>query len=132
MRPEHYRLAADAVLILHFSIVLFVVLGLPLILLGHARHWAWVRNFWFRSLHLAAIAYVVAEAWLGVACPLTALEVELRARAGETPYHGGFVEYWLGRVLYYQAPPWVFTLVYTVFGLAVAAAWWRIRPRPRA
>jgi hypothetical protein len=32
-------------------------------------------------------------------------------------------------MLYYDAPPWVFGLVYTLFGLAVLWLWWRFPPR---
>ena len=39
-----------------------------------------------RLAHLAAIAVVVAESWLGLTCPLTTLESWLRARAGVAPY----------------------------------------------
>jgi hypothetical protein len=46
--------------------------------------------------------------------------------------HGvGFIEHWLSRLLYWRAPPWVFTTAYTLFGLAVAAAWWRYPPEIR-
>lgn len=130
MSPDQYKTFADAVLALHFGIVVFVVFGLPLILVGGALGWRWVRNFWFRILHLAAIGYVAAQTWFGIDCPLTILEVELRARAGELPYEGSFVEYWLSRIMFYQAPPWVFVIAYTSFALAVAYAWVRIRPNP--
>ena len=38
---------------------------------------------------------------------------------------------WLGRLLHWDAPPWVFTAAYTLFGLAVLATWWRLPPRRR-
>lgn len=128
MSPEQYKAMADAVLALHFGIVVFVVLGLPLILAGGALHWRWVRNFWFRILHLAAIAYVASQTWFGIDCPLTTLEVALRARAGELSYEGSFIEYWLSRILFYRAPPWAFIVTYTAFALAVAYAWVWISP----
>lgn len=125
-----YQLLADAVLTLHVMIVGFVVGGLALILVGNLRGWAWVNAMWFRLAHLAAIAFVVAEAWFGVVCPLTSLEMWLRARADASTYAGSFIEHWLQRILYYQAPGWVFTVVYTLFGFAVIAAWWYFPPRP--
>ena len=73
---------ADIVLVLHFAVVLFVVGGLVLILAGNLIGWRWVNSRWFRLLHLAAIAIVVAEAWLGITCPLTTLEIWLRAQSG--------------------------------------------------
>lgn len=124
-----YQLLADMVLSLHLAIVSFVVGGLVLIIVGNLRTWTWVNAVWFRLAHLAAIAVVVAEAWLGVACPLTSLEMWLRAEARATTYDGSFIEHWLQRVLYYEAPAWVFTLGYSLFGLVVVATWWYFPPR---
>jgi hypothetical protein len=122
---------ADLVLATHFAIVVFVVGALPLIVVGNIRGWAFVNGWWFRLAHLAAIAVVVAQAWLGVVCPLTTFENWLRAQAGQAVYESSFIEHWLTRILFYEAPVWVFTAVYTLFGLAVAAAWWRFPPRWR-
>jgi hypothetical protein len=123
-----YALLADAVLVLHAGIVLFVVGGLVLVLLGNWRGWPWVNRRWFRLAHLAAIVVVVAESWLGLTCPLTTLEWWLRARAGEAPYEASFIAHWLQTLLFYEAPWWVFALAYTVFGALVVAAWWRFPP----
>lgn len=124
-----FRLAADLLLLLHFLFVLFVVGALVLIFAGKALSWSWVRNPWFRLAHLGAIGIVVIQAWLGVICPLTTWEMALRARAGDAVYTGSFIAHWVEAILYYQAPPWVFTLCYTVFGALVAAAWFWVRPR---
>ncbi len=126
-----YQLLADAVLVLHLGVVLFIVAGLVLVLVGNLRGWQWVNRRWFRLAHLGAIVYVVVQAWLGRLCPLTTLEQWLRERAGSATYGGSFVEHWVQRVLYYDAPPWVFTLVYTAFGLLVLVAWRHFPPRPR-
>lgn len=118
-----YQLFADLVLALHAAVVVFVIAGLVLVVVGNLRGWQWVNARCFRLAHLAAIALVAAEAWLGITCPLTALEMWLRRQAGAATYHGSFIEHWLQRLLYYDAPAWVFTLGYTVFGLLVLAAW---------
>jgi polyferredoxin len=123
-----HRLFADAVLALHLGVVSFVVGGLATIIVGNRRGWRWVNGLWFRGAHLAAIAVVAAEAWLGITCPLTTLESWLRAQAGGSPYTRSFIEHWVQRILYYQAPPWVFAVAYTVFGLLVVAAWWYFPP----
>ncbi|MBC7940303.1 MAG: DUF2784 domain-containing protein [Chitinophagaceae bacterium] len=120
---------ADTVLLLHFAVVLFVVGGLLLVIAGRALQWSWVHNPWFRLAHIAAIAVVVAESWWGITCPLTTLESWLRAQAGMRVHGQGFIEHWVQRLLFYDAPPWVFTSAYTLFGLAVAAAWWGVPPR---
>jgi len=118
-------------LILHVAFVVFVVGGLLLICIGNLRHWAWVNSLRFRIAHLLAIGYVVAQAWLGAVCPLTHLEMWLRRRAGESGYSGSFIEYWLQRLLYFDAPPWVFIAVYTGFGMLVVASWYLYPPRRR-
>ncbi|MGE3924494.1 MAG: DUF2784 domain-containing protein [Lautropia sp.] len=122
------------VLTVHVAIAAFVVLGLLAILAGHwlrpRVEWRWIDAVWFRGLHLATIGCVAAEAWLGLACPLTTLESWLRRQARQDGYRTGFIEYWLQRLLYYDAPPWLFTLGYTLFALAVVAVWWRYPPRP--
>ena len=124
-----WRLLADAVLVLHAGVVLFVVLGLPLIWIGVARGWRLARALWLRLAHLAAIGVVAAQAWLGVVCPLTTAEMWLRAQAHGATYRGGFIEHWLQRLLYWDLPGWVFVLAYTLFALLVAATWVVFPPR---
>jgi hypothetical protein len=126
-----YQALADVVLVLHFAVVLFVVGGLGLIVGGNLAHWRWVNGWWFRTAHLGAIAVVVAEAWLGATCPLTTLEVWLRSQTGAATYQVGFIEHWVQRLLFYQAPAWVFVLGYSLFASLVAAAWWIFPPQSR-
>ena len=124
-----YGLLADAVLLLHLGIVLFVVGGLALIVAGNRLGWTWVNRWWFRAAHLAAITIVVFESWFGFTCPLTTLEAWLRQQAGLASHGAGFIEHWVQRLLFHEAPAWVFVAAYTVFGLCVVAAWWRYPPR---
>jgi hypothetical protein len=124
-----YQLLADALLIIHFGVVLFVVGGLVVVVAGNRLQWRWVNHRWFRLAHLAAIAFVVVQAWAGQACPLTTLESWLRVRAGRSAYDESFVEHWLQRLIYCDAPFWVFTAAYTAFAVLVLLAWWRFPPR---
>lgn len=123
-----YQLLADTVLALHVAIVVFVVTGLVLVVVGNLRHWHWVNKPGFRLAHLAAIGVVVTQAWVGASCPLTTFEMWLRAKARAPTYSGGFIEHWLQRVLYYDAPSWVFVAGYSLFGLLVLATWWYFPP----
>ena len=127
--PLPYQLLADAVLLVHFAVVLFVVGGLVLVVVGNLRHWHWVNLRWFRLTHIVAIGVVIAQSWLGELCPLTTLESWLRQQVGGPGYKTSFVEHWVQRVLYFQAPFWLFTSLYTSFGLLVLAAWWYFPPR---
>ncbi len=126
-----YQLLANGVLALHLAVVLFVVGGLLLVVAGNGRRWQWVNALWFRLAHLAAIVFVVLQAWLGQVCPLTTLEMALRARAGASTYGGGFIEHWMQRLLYHDAPDWVFVAIYSVFGVLVMACWFYFPPAPR-
>jgi hypothetical protein len=117
------------VLVLHFGIVVFVVGGLLAVVAGNWVGWKWVNAWWFRLAHLAAIGFVVIQTWLGQLCPLTTLESWLRVQAGTSAYEGSFIEYWLHRLIFYEAQPWQFTLAYTVFAALVVLAWWRFPPR---
>ena len=124
-----YQNLADLVLLLHASFVVFIVAALLLTTVGGYRQWLWVRNWWFRIVHLVGIGVVVVQSWAGILCPLTTLEMWLRGQAGGTQYTGSFIQYWLGRFLYYDAPAWVFAVIYTVFGLLVIMTWVRFPPQ---
>ena len=119
---------ADALLALHFLIAGFIVAGLILVWIGALAEWAWVRNPWFRYLHLAAIVFVAAEALLGIACPLTIWEDLLRG--GARPE--SFVGRWVQRLLYYQAPEWVFTALYAAWAAATLLSLRLVPPRRKA
>ena len=127
-----YQTLADLVLLLHILFVVFVVAALLLTIVGGYRQWQWVLNWWFRVVHLVAIAVVVAQSWVGLICSLTSLEMWLRVQAGGKRYDGSFIQYWLQRFLYYDAPAWVFVTAYTVFGLLVVITWLRFPPQKKS
>ena len=127
--PTFFLLAADIILLLHVLLVAFVVIGLVLIFVGQVRAWGWIRNPWFRLIHLVVVGVVVVQSWLGVICPLTTIEMTLRSRAGSVVYSGSFISHWLGNMLYFQAPVWIFVVCYMVFFAVVFSSWFWIRPR---
>lgn len=122
---------ADAVLVVHVAFVGFVVLGQLYVMLGWALRWSSARNRLFRHLHLIAIGVVVLQSWLGLICPLTLLEIHLRGGEADWTQGQSFVGYWLSRVLYYHAPAWVFTMIYTGFGFLVLLCYFGYPPRRR-
>ena len=76
---------------------------------------------------MAAIDFVVVASLLGCACPLIVWEgTLLGSRAGT-----GFVEGWVSAILYWNAPVWVFTVLYVAFGALVVWASIRAPPRPK-
>ena len=124
-----YRVLADAVVLVHFAYVAFVVLGLAAILLGIARRWQWIRNFWFRAVHFLMIGVVVAESLGNVVCPLTTWENQLRLAGGQGEEAGSFIARWIHRVMFFDAPERAFTAGYCLFGLAVLATIFWAPPR---
>jgi hypothetical protein len=127
-----YGFAADAIVVFHFCYVLFAVGGELVVLLGWLLHWRWIRNPTFRIIHLASVVVVAVEALIGVLCPLTDWEYQLRLLAGQTveeeiPFMARLVR----RVIFYDFPAWIFTLTYILFALLVAATLLLVPPRKK-
>lgn len=87
------RLLADAVLLLHFSFLAFVVGGALLV-------WRWPRLAW---LHLPALAWGAYVVLAGEICPLTPLENALRQAGGGAAYETSFIEHYLLPLIYPDA-----------------------------
>ena len=119
---------ADAIVVIHLLIMVFITAGLPLIYIGAARRWRWIRDWRWRVTHLAAIGVVAAESLAGIVCPLTLWEDALRGQESKE----GFIERWVDRILFYDFPVWVFTVAYTVFAALVIVTWFAVPPRRRA
>jgi len=90
-----YQTLADIVVVVHLGWILFLIFGaIP------GRRWRWVR--W---LHLGALAFSVALQSCSWICPLTYLEVWLRALAGNVEaYHSGFITHYAERLVYARLP----------------------------
>ena len=89
-----YRLLTDAVVVLHFAFLAFVVGGGFL-----ARRYRWLI-----VPHLVAVAWgVYVEATPGLLCPLTPLENHFARLAGTAGYEGGFIEHYLVPIIYPDA-----------------------------
>ena len=124
-----YSILADVVVMAHFAYVAFVLLGLVAVLVGFLLRWEWVRNFWFRIVHLSMILVVAFEAVMGIVCPLTTLENYLRDKAGESVRSGSFMGQVVHDLLFFEAPPWVFTCGYCAFAGLVVTTFIIVPPR---
>ena len=113
-------LLADIIAIIHLGYVIYVILGFILILAGIFLKWKWIRNLWFRMIHLGAIVGVALEALVGMNCPLTVLEFSLRYGVPPSDRRVSFVGDIIDSILYYDAPAWLFTIIYVGFALLVA------------
>jgi len=85
-----WRMAADALVLVHLSFILFVLLGGLLLL-------RWPRLIW---LHPPAVAWGIVVECLHLGCPLTPWENQLRRMAGQAGYDGGFIEHYLIPLIY--------------------------------
>lgn len=103
---------ADALVLVHFAFVLFVVLGGLLVL-------RWPRLIW---LHVPAAIWGVLVEFTGWICPLTPLENHLRTTAGEQRYQGDFIAHYILPALYPEGLTRSDQLVLGSIALAVNAA----------
>jgi hypothetical protein len=126
-----FSFLADLTVAIHVAYVSFVVLGQAAILLGGALGWRWVRQRWFRGLHLLAILIVAGEALAGVPCPLTVWEDQLRRLAGQSVQDGTFIGRCLHNLIFFDLPAWVFTAMYLSFAALVLLTLVLVPPRWR-
>jgi hypothetical protein len=104
-----HGLLAEAVVLLHFGFVLFVIFGGLLAL-------RWRRAVW---LHLPAAAWGALIEFTGWICPLTPLEHWLRRQGGQAAYQGGFVEHYILPVLYPHGLTRTIQLILGLLGVGI-------------
>jgi hypothetical protein len=125
-----YALSADLIVAFHLLYVGFAIGGELAILVGFK--WEWVRNLAFRIIHLIAVVIVAVESLVGAVCPLTDWEYQLRQLAGQSVDREiSFVGRLLRRIIFYDLPPWLFTVIYIAFALLVVASFFLVPPRRR-
>lgn len=118
---------ADLIVVVHLAIVLFVILGQVAVLVG----WSFVRNLWFRVVHLGVMLFVAAQSAWDMICPLTTWEVDLRREAGGVGYEGGFIEHYLRDLLYVEASFETLNIIYILFAVVVVLSLVFVPPRWR-
>ncbi len=126
-----YAILAEVVVAIHVAFLLFAVVGLLLIVVGVIFRWNWVRNFWFRTIHLAAMAFVAMEELLGWDCILNPIENHFRILAGQEQMTESFIHHWMSRILpfWYNVPQWVNPLIYLGFPALVLLVFLLAPPR---
>jgi len=85
-----YKVAADAVVLIHLAFIVFVVAGSILI-------FRWPKVAWF---HIPVFMWGALVEFTGWICPLTPLENTLRLAGGGAGYAGGFIENIIIPVIY--------------------------------
>jgi Protein of Unknown function (DUF2784) len=110
------------ILILHFAVILFMVIGFPVALITNHR--------WFRLTHAGVLAFISLLMVLRIPCPLTVLE---EASAGES-YQGSFLATWLNRLIYVEwfTPQSIF-IIDMIFAALVFSSflWWPLSRETR-
>jgi len=127
MSPTLAAALADTILVAHVGMVAFVILGAIAIFVGRTR-WRWVRGWRWRLAHVLLMGFIALQAWLGALCPLTVWEQSLRRHAGQASYGESFIEHWLSRLIFFDAPWWSFVAAYSAFAALVIAAWFVVPP----
>jgi hypothetical protein len=112
-------LKADILVTIHLAFVAFVVVAQLLIVVGWLCGWAWVRNFWFRTIHLLSIGVVAAEGLAGIECPLTGWERQLRGGDVRNLTGASPVGRFANRILFYDADHVWFQRGHITFGALV-------------
>lgn len=126
-----YVFLADLVVAFHVAYVSFVVLGQLVILVGVICKWQWVRNRWFRLLHLFMITIVALETVVGMTCPLTTWENALRELGGQQSLEGDFIGRVLRDIIFLPLPDthWIFKVMYFGFAGLVLLTLFLVPPR---
>ena len=118
-------LIADIVLIFHFCIVIFITFGFFLIPIGYKFGWVWVTNLKLRILHCGMMMVVTLETLLGITCPLTSIENNLRGVYEST----SFLSYWVKQIIYWDSPDQFFIILYCMVLVWTFSMWKLFPPR---
>lgn len=125
-----YALLADLIVVFHLFYVAFAVGGEAAIITGWFFRQTWIRNPVFRVAHLLSVVFVAIEASFGIFCPLTVWEYQLRQLAGQRVDRDiSFIARLVRMAIFYDLPPWVFTIIYISFGVLVILTFIFIPPR---
>ena len=108
-------------MVAHFLLAAFVASGLLVIPIGYKIGWTWVRNRRLRIFHALVMGFITAETIVGLTCPLTILEHNLR---GDRPVRS-FVGHWVERILYWELPHEIFIIIYFLCFAWVVFLWKR-------
>ena len=112
MSPDLLRVAASAVLYLHFAVVAFNVFWIVAIPLGAWQGWAFIRSFWWRAAHLIVLAIVALQAVVGALCFLTIWQAALLRAAGGPTSETPLIERIITALVFWPLPLWAFVVLY--------------------
>ena len=112
------------VLLFHFSIFLFITISFILIPLGYYKKWKWVKNKYFRLIHLILMGIIFIETILGFMCPLTILENFLR---NNIEINNKITQI-IHQIMYWDLPTYQFIILYLFSLLYLIFLWIFFKP----
>ena len=117
-------LFSEIVLLFHFCIFLFIILSFFLIPLGYQQKWEWVKNKYYRLIHIILMGVIFVETALGFMCPLTVLEHFLR---NDTKINNKFTEI-IHEIMYWDLSSYQFIILYLFSFLYLVILWFFFKP----
>ncbi len=106
-----YKILADIVVLIHFLWILFLIFGA---FLG-------VRSKAVRIVHISGLVFALVIQIFGWYCPLTDLEVWLRAKHDPSlAYTGSFIIHYVEGLIYIEISPWlIFSITLLLIGFNI-------------
>ena len=113
-----YKILADIVVLIHFLWILFLAFGA----------FPGVRNEAVKIFHISGLVFACVIQIFGWYCPLTHLEVWLRAKHDPSlAYAGSFIIHYVERLIYLEISSWlIFSLTLLLVGFN---AWFYLRKK---
>ena len=120
-------LFSEIVLLFHFCIFLFMIFSFFLIPLGYYLKWEWVKNKYYRLIHLVLMGIIFIETILGFMCPLTILENFLR---NDIEINNKITQI-IHQIMYWDLPTYQFIIMYSLSLLYLIFLWFFFKPNLR-
>ena len=115
---------SEIVLLFHFCIFLFMILSFFLIPLGYYKKWKWVKNKYYRLIHLVLMGIILIETILGFMCPLTMLENFLR---NNIEINNKITQI-IHQIMYWDLSTYQFIILYLLSLLYLIFLWFFFKP----
>ncbi|MDP2167259.1 MAG: DUF2784 domain-containing protein [Thermodesulfovibrionales bacterium] len=113
-----YKIMADAVVLIHFLWIVFLIFGAV----------AGARNKSLKIFHVSGLGFALLTQMFGFYCPLTYLEAWLRARHNPAlAYSGSFIVHYMEKIIYIEIPHSL--IIWLTVMLCAFNAWFYLRKR---
>ena len=122
MSLDHF---ADIILSIHFIIAFFIVSLFVVIPFGYKLKWNWIKNRKLRLFHIILMFFVTLETILGITCPLTIIENDLRGIMTSN----SFINTWISKILFFDFPNEYFLITYILCSLWTTLIWIKFPPK---